>query len=227
MKVLNLAFFSLIEYIRSCGLLLEVIMTAVTICLFLDNYTELTANDVYLAVGFFSAAVTTLTTYRLTKRETNAHVYMILMRSLSRMEYLLGKIIAVLIPSALFSFILFLLGFHFTRMSAQYPFNQAVVRLYPILLVIIISESILMLFTPLVMGKMAYIAGLGLMCFLTLGHNPILDILPPIQSLLRVAGAPTFALDTRILLLWGFYTVLFFMMTWFVFMKRELNYDPE
>ncbi len=227
MKVLYLAFFSLKEYFRSSGLLLEVIMMAVTICLFLDNYSELAANDVYLAVGFFSVAITTLTTYRLAKRETNARIYMILMRPIFRWEYLLGKIIAVFIPSTIFSFILFLLGYHFTRMAAQYSFNDAVLRLYPISMLLLLSGSILLLFTPLVLGEKAYIAGLGLICFLTLGHNQILNILPPIQSLIRAAFAPTLALDLRLLFQWGFYTVLFFIMAWFIFMKRELNYDPE
>lgn len=227
MKVLNLALFSLKEYVRSSGLLLEIIMTAITICMFLDHYSRLTANDVYLTVGFFSVAITTLTTYRLTKRETNARIYMILMRSLSRFEYLLGKIIAVFIPSTIFSFVLFLLGFHFTGMQAQYSFSEAVVRLYPILMVLLMSGSILILFTPLVLGKMAYIFGLGLMCFLTLGHNEILAFLPPIQSLIRANLVPTMGLNLGIVFLWGLYTVLFFSMAWVIFVKRELNYDPE
>lgn len=227
MKVLYLAVFSLKEYFRSSGLLLEVIVTAVTVCLFLDNYSRLTANDVYLAIGFFSVAITALTTYRLAEREANAHIYMILMRSISRFEYLLGKIIAVFISSTIFSFILFLLGFYFTEMSVQYLFNEAVIRLYPILMVILLSGALLLLFTPLVLGKMAYIVGLGLACFFTLGQNPILDILPPIQALIRTALTPTLAFDLRNLLLWAIYTVIFFIITWLVFMQKELNYDSE
>jgi len=226
-KVFYLAFFSLKEYFRSSGLLLEVIMTVVTICMFLDHYSELAADDVYLAVGCFSVAITALTTYRLTKRETNARIYMILMRSISRIEYLLGKIIAVFISSTVFSFILFLLGFHFTGMQVQYSFGEAVVRLYPILMVILLSGSILILFTPLILGKMTYIVGLGLMCFLTLGHNQILDILPPIQSLIRASFSPMLGPDLKIIFMWGFYTVLSFSMAWLIFVKRELNHEPE
>lgn len=227
MKVLYLALFSLKEYFRSSGLLLEVIMTAVTVCLFLDNYSKLTANDVYLAIGAFSVAVTALTTYRLTKREANAHIYMILMRSVTRSEYLLGKIIAVFISSTLFSFILFLMGFHFTKMAAQYVFYEAIIRLYPILMVILLSGSLLLLFSPLVLGKRTYIVGLGLVCFFTLGPNPILDRLPPIQALIRTALAPTLALEPRDLFLWVIYMAVFFIITWLLFTKKELNYAPE
>ncbi|MGE5396362.1 MAG: hypothetical protein ACM3MK_02360 [Chitinophagales bacterium] len=225
MKVLYLALFSLKEYFRSCGLLFEIIMTAVTICLFIDHYSKLGAKDVYFAVGLFAVAISTLTTYRLTQREANAHIYMVLIRSISRWEYLLGKILAIFIPCAVFSFILFLLGFRFTSMAAELSFNEALLRLIPILMILVLCESILLLFTPLVLGRKAYIAGLVLVCFLALGHTQATPVLPPVQSLIKTSYAPVMNLKTS-LVPWGFYTIIFFGISWLVFSKRELDYEP-
>lgn len=228
MKKIALAIFTVQEYLRGTWFFAEVLFTAIMLFLHSDGYWDLKANEVFLSLGIFAIVIASLTTFRVTNRETNQRIYIILTKAITRRDYVLGKIIAILLINSLFLLIVFFIGYEVTKLGTQYSFFEALGRLGLIILVALLTQMIALCFSPLIKAKSAFPIGLGL---IILGFYQPMEalnfVLPPIQQLIKASYKP---LNNNLILpmvLMGFYLVIFYFLTTRFFEQRELDYEPK
>ena len=222
-----LALFSLKEYFRASFLYMETLLLAVVLFFFGKRFWELGAQDVFPVLGFFALVVTIVSTLRITGRETNSRIYILMTKKLSRLTYLCGKALAVFLLDGLFVLGLFVLAFVFTKLGAEISLTAAVLRLIPIMFVIILTESVFLLFSALVLGNPVFIAGIVLS---VLGVNqpdyiPVYLLLP-FKQLIRSSYIPR-SISVESGLLTAFYITLFFALACLIFSRRELDYKSK
>lgn len=225
MKQLYLALFTLKEYYRATWLYAEVILVVIAITLFLDHYWLLRADDIYLALGIFAQVSGMFTTLRVTNREMNPRIYILLTKALTRRDYLVGKLIAITIIDGVIIFLLFLTTFFFTQLGAEVAFFAGLVRLLLIYLVLLLTEVIMLCFSPLVTGKRLFLVGVTLIILGFYQPVGILSyILPPIQQLIKSSHSQLGFSLLQEFLLSGIHLALFYWLSCRFFSKRELNY---
>lgn len=228
MKELNLAWFTIKEYYRSTWLLTEGLAVGVTLFLASYMYWTLHGREVFLALGIFIIILAVLNTYRLTSRETNPRIFVIMTKGLKRREYLTGKAVAALLIDLLPVLLLFLMGYFMTRMKMEYPFFESIARLVPLIIALILSQAVALCFSPLVRDKRAVMIS---MVILILGFvQPITGLeylLPPLQQLIKISYSPWQGLWWYYLALAVVYIVLFYGLACYFFKRRELDYEQK
>lgn len=227
MGSIYLALFTLKEYFRATFLYLETLLLAVVLFFFGKQFWELGAGDVFPVLGFFALALTLVSTLRITGRETNPRIYSLMTKKLSRITYLCGKALAVFLLDGLYVLGLFVLAFAFTKLGSELTLAAALLRLVPILLVIILTESVFLLFSALVLSRTVFIAGIVLS---VLGVNqpdyiPV-SLLLSFKQLMQSSYIPgSFGVESG--LLTAFYIVLLFALACLIFSRRELDYKSK
>lgn len=228
MRPLFVALFTLREYRRSTWFYLELLVILVIIGLFRQNYWDLGKQDVYSILGFFTIIVTPLTTLRILRLETNARIYIILTKSLSRVEYLLGKVLAALILDGFMILVLFFICFKLTRLHLEVTWADALIRVLPIYLILLMTLFLFLFLSPLVFRGIYFLIGIA---YLILGVDQPEQIPPflllPISQLIKLCYSDTGVIFTREIFQGLIYAVLLLTLAIFCFKCREINYEPK
>jgi len=227
MGMVHLAVFTLKEYCRANWLYMETFLVAVLLFFYGKEYWMLGTQDVFPILSFFALAAATLTTLRITGRETNTRIYILLTKKLSRCTYLCGKALAIFLLDGLYILGLFVLTFKFTKVSAELTLIESLIHLIPVFLVLILAESVFLFFSALVLRNPIFLVGL-ILVILGVNHPSAVPVyfFLPIQQLIKSSYMPG-GLSTETGLLAIFFIAFFFALACWVFSSRELDYKSK
>lgn len=226
MKIVNLALFTLLDYYRRTWFYAEVILVAILIFLFRDQFWLLNSAQVFPALGIFSIILATVTTLRITHLETNTRIYIPLTKALRRNDYLAGKALAVLSLDTVILAALFILTFALTSVKLQFTFGASLLHLIPLLLIQAMAASIMLSCSSLVSNQTTFFWGIIL---LILGAAQPWQlaafILPPVNRLIVSSFTGGYIWYPYLLAI--VYIAGFYKLSQYLFNKRELNYEPK
>jgi hypothetical protein len=208
---------------------MEILAVAIAIFISEDYFWLIRKEYAYVALGALASCLGIITTIKVTNRETNPRIYMHMTRTISRFQYLEGKLIAILFLDSSILLGMYLLAFRFTRLNAQMSFIEGLINMIPIILVLVISIMITLLTSRLLTNKTYYYL-LGA-SFIILGFSQpskkLGYILPPIQQLIKGSFSRSLADMKFELLLALFYIAGLGLLIKLMFDKRELNYEQK
>lgn len=227
-KRIALANFTIKEYMRGTWLSAETVLIVSVMFLYSHYYWKLEAHEVFLALGVFSIIIAILTTLRVSKRELNPRIYIMLTKAITRKDYICGKIIAILAIDIIFLLVLFIIGFSLTKLGSQLSLGGALVRFSLNLPVLLLAEMITMLFSPMIISKTAVPFGLTLTILGLYQPSEILKVvLPPFRQLIKATYSNwgnEFFYDV---FLSTVYLILFWYLINYLFDRREIDFEPK
>ncbi|HZW81880.1 MAG TPA: hypothetical protein VFF14_00480 [Candidatus Deferrimicrobium sp.] len=228
MKIIYLSVFTLKDYFRRTWLSAEIIMIAILILLYLDQYWLLSKSEVYPALGIFSLVLVTVNSLRMTNLETNSRIYVPLTKALSRGDYIAGKAVAVLSLDTAILTLMYVLSFLLTSVKQQFSFATGLFHLIPLLGVLLIAEGIILCCSPLVSHKLSFFWGVLILVFGSAQPWKITTyVFPPIKQLIISSYENNNLLTLSQYFLAIVYIVGFYSLALYLFGKRELDFEQK
>jgi len=230
MKKINLSIFTICEYFRATGFYAELLIVGAFLYFGYGNtfYNKtMPVDEAYFIMGLISCILAIVTTYRITNRERNRRIHIIMTKALSRFDYITGKAIAAFVIDFVFLMIVFVVTYFYTRVSKEYPFSMAIITMTPILLIYFQVEAIILFLSPINTNKSAFMIGfIPIILGLYQPYDILEYILPPIQQLIKISYSRFItAYNFGVFALSLLYIIIFFYLAYIVFKNREIDYD--
>ncbi|MEG6570524.1 ABC transporter permease subunit [Thermoanaerobacterium thermosaccharolyticum] len=230
MKIMNLAIFTIHEYFRATGFYVELLVVGTFLYFGYGNtfYNKtMPVDEAYFIMGLISCILAIVTTYRITNRERNRRIHIIMTKALSRFDYITGKAIAAFVIDFVLLMIVFVITYFYTRVSKEYSFSMAIITMIPILLIYFQVEAIILFLSPININKSAFMIGfIPIILGFYQPYGILKYILPPIQQLIKISYSGFIkSSDYGIFALSLLYIIIFFYLSCTVFKNREIDYD--
>jgi ABC-type transport system involved in multi-copper enzyme maturation permease subunit len=192
-RTLRFAGFTLLEYIRSGRILVEILITIAATYLFYRRVDEgIDTRYFFTIAAAFSPLLTLYTTSVMIGLADRPQGYILLIRRLSRANYLLGIFIAAIVVVA-GAYGLLCIAVALINAPADMTIGQWLLGSLPLLLNICLLTALLLLLSPLVLpgGWRLFVLGLIAMAFSSqIISGTMLEAIPAsVQSLLRAVQA--------------------------------------
>lgn len=193
MRTLRFTGFTLLEYLRSGRVALEIIATLVVYFVFLRRVgLGMNAEYFFSVTGVYTPALTLYTTAAFIGIGDRPHGYVLLSRGLSRASYLLGLFFGALVIVAGSYGLLSIMAALFNRPPDLDSIGWFQGTL-PLLLNVGLLSALMIMLSPLVFatGWRLFVLGLIALAFSSnFMGGPLLELLPPaLRTLLRAAQA--------------------------------------
>lgn len=224
MKIVDIANFTFKEYLKATGLYFEVALAVLFLTVYSYMWWTLRSDEVLLALGIFSMMIAFFTTNRIAKREQNPRIYILMTTSITRSQYLLGKLLAIFLVDVIFVFVLFIIGYFNTQMVVELSVLEGLFRLIPIFMVLVVSISLSILFSGLVLKRSSFF--IAIIALIAGFVQPLkFTLILPIQQLIKTSYTEIKLVDLSWYLVAIFDILLLVLIAIYFFERRELDYE--